>query len=62
MAKAVVRLACEACGARYDQPLTVIREDTSAGVKVSVELDESAVMGWCAAHRAPVVIPTKACV
>lgn len=61
MAEALVRLLCEACGSRYTQPLTVTREDTDAGVRVTVEVDEAEVTAWAAAHRAPVVIPTKAC-
>lgn len=58
MAEALVRLACEACGSRYTDRLTVYREPTADGVRVIVELDEAAVTAWTAAHCAPYVIPT----
>lgn len=59
MPEPVIRLACEACGARYTQPLGVITEPLADGlVVVAVEVDERAVTDWCAAHRAPYVIPT----
>lgn len=58
MAEALVRLACEACGARYTDRVTVYREPCPTGVRVIVEMDEAAVTAWCAAHRAPYIIPT----
>lgn len=56
-----VRLVCEACGDRYTQPITVTRKPCPNGVRVTVEVDEAEVTAWAASHRAPVVIPTKAC-
>lgn len=59
MSEPVIRLACEACGARYTQPLNVITEPLGDGlVVVAVEMDEQQVTAWCAAHRAPYVVPT----
>lgn len=59
MPQPIIRLACEACGARYTQQLDVTTEPVADGlVVVAVELDEQAVTAWCAAHRAPYVVPT----